>query len=217
MDTARVTRSYLETLSTASLIELSDDYGIDIPEHLNRQFIIGELLEASSEDFSDEADLVESDNILQTETLPNSYNETRLSIVLRNPVWCYVYWDFKKKEYAAFLKDPAFIGFSIVFMFFVGEDHDTPADTFEVPISLKDRERFVLMQHPGFYARAALVAKQKKTKAQLLVESSLLALPGGLPDLSSKTLNKTVSPVLKLSGLPDILLAQYVNHRQSFS
>jgi len=217
MDTSRVTRSYLETLSTASLLELSDEYGIDIPEHLNRQFIIGELLEASNENFSDKDDLVETDKISQVENLPKSYNETKISVVLRNPVWCYVYWDFKKKEYTTYIKDPEFMGFSIVFMFFVGKDHDTPADTFEVPVSLKDRERFVLMQHPGFYVRAALVAKQKNKKSQLLVESSLLSLPGGLPDLSSQTLNKSVSPVLKLSGLPDILLAQYVNHRQSFS
>ena len=46
MDTMLVSRTYLESLSTADLISLADEYGIDIPENLNRRFIIGELLEA---------------------------------------------------------------------------------------------------------------------------------------------------------------------------
>ena len=49
MDTVNVTRSYLERLSTSDLISLADEYGIDIPEDLNRRFIIGELLEATEE------------------------------------------------------------------------------------------------------------------------------------------------------------------------
>ncbi|OJF77090.1 MAG: hypothetical protein BKP49_02825 [Treponema sp. CETP13] len=220
MDTSNVTRFYLETLSTAALIEIADYYGIDIPEHLNRQFIIGELLEAASDQEkgqSSEEELIETADIVKVEALPKTYNETKISIVMRNPVWCFVYWDYKTKEYEAFLKDPDFLGFSIVFMFLFGKNDDTPADTFEVPITKKDRARFVLMQHPGFYARAALVAKHREKKQQVLVESKLICLPGGLPDLSSKTINKTVSPILKLSGLPDILVSQYVKHRQSFS
>lgn len=220
MDTSNVTRLYLETLSTASLIEIADFYGIDIPEHLNRQFIIGELLEVTSDQKAEqpsEADLIETTDIVKVEALPKTYNETKISIVMRNPVWCFVYWDYKKKEYESFVHDPDFLGFSVVFMFLFGEDDDTPADTFEVPITKKDRARFVLMQHPGFYARAALVAKYREKKQHVLVESKLVCLPDGLPDLSSKTINKTVPPILKLSGLTDILVSQYVKHRQSFS
>ena len=44
-----LSRTYLETLSTADLISLADDYGIDIPDDLNRRFIIGELLEFADE------------------------------------------------------------------------------------------------------------------------------------------------------------------------
>lgn len=217
MDTSHITRSYLETLSTVSLLEMADSYEIDIPENLNRQFIMGELLEAIAEEETDKSGLIENDKISSTEALAKSYNETRISVVMQNPVWSCVYWDFKKKEFNSFVKDVDFIGFSIVFMFYIGNNDDTPADTFEVPVSEKDRIRFVLMQHPGFYTRAALVIKRRNTKVQFLAESELIVLPSGLPDLSSKTLNKTVSPILKLSGLPEILLSQYVQHRQSFS
>ncbi|HZK19615.1 MAG TPA: DUF4912 domain-containing protein [Treponemataceae bacterium] len=217
MDTARVTRLYLETLSTDALRDLADDYGIDVPEHLNRRFIIGELLEASSEDDVKENDLQESEEIPEFEILPKTYNETKISVVMRNPVWCYVYWDIKESELISFVEDPAFSEFSILCMFFAEKEDEIPVDTFEVPISTQDRERFVFIQNPGYYLCVALVAKRENIKPQMLVKTTLLFLPRGLPDLSSKTLSKSVSPVLKLSGLQDIRQSQYAKHRQSFS
>jgi hypothetical protein len=43
MENKSFTLAYLETLSSADLIALADDYGIDIPDNLNRRFIIGKL------------------------------------------------------------------------------------------------------------------------------------------------------------------------------
>ena len=50
MERADITRSYLETLSSADLNDLAEEYGIDIPEDLTRRFVIAELLEAAVED-----------------------------------------------------------------------------------------------------------------------------------------------------------------------
>ena len=49
MERINITRSYLETLSSEDLNNLADDYGIDMPEDLNRRFVISELLEAAAE------------------------------------------------------------------------------------------------------------------------------------------------------------------------
>ena len=77
MDTSVVSRVYLETLSTADLIALADEYGIDIPENLNRRFIIGELLEAAEEiNDSNSEEMQEVDEIPSSFTLPLSYNKT---------------------------------------------------------------------------------------------------------------------------------------------
>ena len=46
---SRLTRAKLETLSSAELLEIADEYGIDAPDDLNRQFIIGDLLELAGE------------------------------------------------------------------------------------------------------------------------------------------------------------------------
>ena len=49
MENIPISLSYLETLSTADLIELAEEYDLDIPEQLNRRFIIAELLEIADE------------------------------------------------------------------------------------------------------------------------------------------------------------------------
>ncbi len=44
-----LSREYLETLSSIELIRLADEYGIDIPDDLSRQFIIGDLIQLGEE------------------------------------------------------------------------------------------------------------------------------------------------------------------------
>ena len=96
-----LSRQYLETLTSADLIELADEYGIDIPEGLSRRFVIGELLEAIDDPRSDKKDdLAVNDSNVQTPVvLPKSYNETQITVILRNPAWAFVYWDLNESDY----------------------------------------------------------------------------------------------------------------------
>ena len=63
MEEKILSRQYLESISTADLISLAFDYGIDIPENLSRRFVIGELLEAAQEleSETDEEQMAESE------------------------------------------------------------------------------------------------------------------------------------------------------------
>ena len=91
MENKFLTLSHLETLSSADLIALADDYGIDIPDELNRRFIIGELLEvggeldrapARSSSMNENAEIPE-----ENWDLPDSFNSTEISVILQNPAW----------------------------------------------------------------------------------------------------------------------------------
>ena len=97
MEKHELSRSYLETLSTADLISLADDYDIDIPVELNRRFIIGELLDVADElqkENKNEMIIASSAGTAEdVDKLPESYNETRVDVLLRNPPWAYVYRD----------------------------------------------------------------------------------------------------------------------------
>lgn len=90
-------RAHLESLSTSDLVRLADEHGIDIPEGLNRRFIIGELLELGEENLraaSDSALVIDGEFTIPADILPETYNETQITLLMRDPGWVFVYWDF---------------------------------------------------------------------------------------------------------------------------
>ena len=70
MDDAIITRSYLETLSFSDLKKLADEYGVDVPEDLDRRFLLSELLEIAEESRQDKTAgmIISFENSLNTST-----------------------------------------------------------------------------------------------------------------------------------------------------
>ena len=90
-------RVHLDSLSTKELINLAEANGIDIPEGLNRRFIIGELLDLHNEILVDSmavSDLADTKVFPKKKKLPFTYNETMITALLRDPGWIFVFWDF---------------------------------------------------------------------------------------------------------------------------
>lgn len=219
MDTTYITRSYLETLSSADLLELSDEYGLDIPENLNRRFLIGEILEAVNDEHNSTSleDLTESTAVVEITELPKTYNETQITIMMRNPVWCFVYWDFRDADFIATTKSSGFLGFVLRVSFFEDQKDVKPSDGFEIPVSNQDREQYILLPATAKCVRIDLVAEFKNIEPECMAVSRVIAMQKGYPDISSASLGREVSPIMKLSGLPELLHSQFINHRQSFS
>jgi hypothetical protein len=64
-----ISREYLESLSFSDLSNLADKYGIDVPENLDRRFLIAEILEIV-EEFNDEReDMQVSSEVSEEEIL----------------------------------------------------------------------------------------------------------------------------------------------------
>lgn len=133
MERVDITRAYLETLSSADLNDLAEEYGIDIPEDLTRRFVIAELLEAAAEDERAQAsDLRDIQGTAEpvsgkTPDLPASYNENRVTAVLRNPAWCYIYWDIKQSDFSSVTKDSSFKSFVLRISYFKKKAIKVPA------------------------------------------------------------------------------------------
>ena len=64
MESKKLDRNYLETLSSAELISIADEYGVDIPDDLNRRLIIGDLLELA-EEMNSSAEKTETISVLE--------------------------------------------------------------------------------------------------------------------------------------------------------
>ena len=218
-----MSRSYLESLSSADLISLADDYGIDVPDDLNRRFIIGELLEIATElhqEKGEDIDIVSGDGAsLASDTLPESFNETQIGVVLRNPVWAFVYWDIKEADLTRLREDFDFSALVLRVAFFADEDAPVPQESFDVQIALSDREQYVLLPAGKRFFRIDIIALFSGKAEENLAISRKVAIPVGSDVLNTAFPGRdlAIPALVELSAMKDLLRAHYEQHRQSFS
>ncbi len=219
MDKEFLSRLHLESMSTADLISLADDYGIDIPDNLNRRFIIRELLEFAEElRLGQEENVVISDNIEISESLPQSYNETKIYAVLRNPVWVFVFWDIQENQFSSLVEDEEFSGFFLQPVFFDSKTAELSSDFFEIQITPADRQQYVFIPTGKKYLSVYLKCNLGSKGIQTLAYTARILLPPTSKMVSElqpgKKLN--VPPLLELSGMEELLREQFVEYRQTF-
>ena len=93
----KFTRAYLQTLSTDALFGLADQYGLFLSSDLTRHLLIGELLDLDDGVANDEyggASIATSKGLHEA---AYSYNMTEIRVILKNPLWFFVFWDFHKR------------------------------------------------------------------------------------------------------------------------
>ena len=214
-----LSRSYLETLTTDDLVRLGDDFGVDIPHALNRRLIIGELLEMQ-EDFR----LNSSDSSLYQETgaggdaeaSANSYNETSVSILLRNPGWLFVFWDFSAREFSACEQKRGFKSFGLRVSFFDDASLASPRDAFDTAIPSSDRNRYIHLPGQDCFCRADLIAMNRHEKDIVLAQSNAVFLPPAAGIDLRKNESDEEPPILLLSGIEALKRKYRRCHRHSF-
>jgi len=97
---AELTIPYLESLSTGELIELAAQYGLDIPYGLERVFIIEELfyLDHDAKDVN-QYDIDHHDDrhdeFKEFKVLPRQYHVSCVEVLIRDPLWAFVFWEIK--------------------------------------------------------------------------------------------------------------------------
>ena len=222
MENNLLTLSHLETLSSADLIALADDYGIDIPENLNRRFIIAELLEVAQEfnqkpapvQIMDEGGEVPENS----SELPESFNETEISVIFRNPAWAFVFWDISAEALKRISESSRFKNLVLRILYFENFDDVTPVAYYDIDISLSDREQYVLLEAGKKFFRIDLVAFFSDGTSDNLTISEKLQMPT-TPQIFAKALpgeEFEVPKILELSGIKKLLKSHYEKYRQSF-
>ncbi|MBQ0051946.1 MAG: DUF4912 domain-containing protein [Treponema sp.] len=223
MDNSLLTLQHLETLSSADLIALADDYGIDIPDNLNRRFIIGELLEIAAELQMEESapaiEIVDDDlENASSEELPFTFNETQISVVLRNPAWAFVYWDISEAAVKQMEESMRFESLILRTCYFENEDDVNPIEFFDVQIDFSTRQQYILLENNKKYLRMDLVAIFDDGSSDNLCISRKVKLPA-LPAILTKAKpgeEIEVPELLEISGMKKLLKNHYEKYRQSF-
>ncbi|MBQ1709648.1 MAG: DUF4912 domain-containing protein [Treponema sp.] len=214
-----ISRTYLETLSFSDLVQLADEYGVDVPEDLDRRFLIEELLEIIAEESNNnEEEMIIStgENIDTSEVLTGNYNETQVSGVLRNPAWLFVFWNISESD-ATKLKEIPDCTLKLRICTLKDPKDTVPVEAFEVQTSSDSQEQYVLIPAGKKYIKIELVYVTAKS-GKVLAFSPVITIPQGAAMLNDLQLGRQTdfSPVIELSGMKKILTEHYKNHRHSF-
>ncbi len=219
MEDEKINRVYLETLSFSDLVKLADEYGVDVPEDLDRHLLIGELLELSEENRQDDGPnmiISSGEGSCQDINLPKSYNETQISCVLRNPVWAFVFWDVSETDLNMLHQIP---DFKIALRVCILAAHDdlVPKEVFEIEIPKGVNEQYVLLPFNKNFIRVELIYSSGNNR-EVLAFSSVVTIPKSSDNAFDfqPGIQKEYPEIIKLSGIEKLMLDQYKNYRHSF-
>jgi hypothetical protein len=205
-----LSRSRLEGLSSGELIALADSFGIDIPQGLERIFIIEELLEYSNKDEQEEKDDLEVvPAYLETAALPKQYNISFIEVIIRDPLWAFVFWEIKTHDREIHESADDFNGYCLSVI------QVDEGETFRVSVNADDCARYL-----GFAEHSS--AAQGRYKINLCVlhgdqevqiaSSAPFCLPRLIDD--EEILKMKETPLLRLSGVYDLSITKSTD-RQS--
>ncbi len=219
-----MTRERLDGLPMHALLELSRKESLEVDYDLPRDELIGELFEAFEEDRRERESL--NNLIVKMEQskfaglsddkpeptvadmdprIPESYDENRISLVLRDPTWALAIWEVKRKDQKVSGQDYEFRGYGLKVM-----EHPHHVDAlpdpaakavFLIPIPQALGTRYIHLPTPGrWYSLELHVLHDRETR--FLRRSLLIFSPKELPanPLDRKGLGLHHKRMLELSG-----------------
>ena len=219
MNEEPINRASLEKLSFSDLVQLADEYGVDVPEDLDRRFLIAELLELGEESNSKEDEMVIASDTDEQQPLvfSGNFNETQVSCVLRNPAWLFVFWNLNTSDLAKLADDPL-CSLRLRICSLTDPKDLKPEEAFEVQTSSQSQEQYILVPKGKKYIKVELICVSGGT-TEVLAFSPVVSIPQGSSLVNDLQPGRDVefSPVIELSGMKEIITEQYKNHRHSFS
>ena len=138
MITPGYTTQFLERLSTHELITLAEEHGLDIPHELERVFIIEELLYLDRQGIGASAETEEQLLLLKR------HNISLIEILVRDPLWAFVFWEVKGHDRELYENDEDFNGYCLrVIPFRENSSKPDMAGSFTVALDKNDSARYL--------------------------------------------------------------------------
>ncbi len=206
-------KAALQTMSTDELLQLADHYGIFLSADLTRRLIIGELLDLEDEENNTEQETPANDD---DNSIPVSYNMTQIGIVLKDPLWFFVFWDFHEQLFSTLTKSEDFLGFFLRVHSIDPENTTKTLDFFDIHIPETDRKRYV---HVSFYEcvhRIDLMAGFSDGKEQVLAKSTTIPMNRNIIPQRLCVSQNSANRIMTLSGLAALKKSHFRHYRQAF-
>ena len=204
----QISRHRLESLSTPELVKLAEDFGIDIPPGLERIFIIEELLlenaYLSEPKTEDEIQIIPS--YTESVALPKQYNISFVEVIIRDPLWAYVFWEIKNHDREMHENTDDFKGYFLrVIPLIDGENiQKSKENFFTVLIDKSDSARYLGFAEHSPQTEGRYIIKLGVIRGESEVQIAV-SQPFNMPRLIESTnfCGTDSSPLILLSGAPD--------------
>jgi hypothetical protein len=201
-----VSRIRLESLSTGELIKLADSFGIDIPHGLERIFIIEEILEYyNALDIEVTDDLEINPSCSDTAALPKQYNISYIEVIIRDPLWVFVYWEIKGHDREIHENADDFKGYCLRIVPLNEEKTESKEDSFTLPVSADDCARYIGFAEHTSQTQSSYIIKLGVIRGDSelqIIESLPFHLPKLIRNINIFSMKE--NPLVHLSGIQDL-------------
>ncbi|MDR2630961.1 MAG: DUF4912 domain-containing protein, partial [Spirochaetaceae bacterium] len=210
------TRSYLESLTTAELAKLADNYGVDIPPGIERIFIIEELLDLEGEggDGSGREGEIPLGNmeLLEPVPVPKQYHITYIDVLIRDPLWVYAFWEIKGYDKDLHERADDFEGYHLKIVPLPDKKRPVfnPDDSFSIPVGIGDSAWYIGFPPVGGRFRVEIDVSRGGEEIVLAV-SRPFTLPKLLDLPEWKNGRNSEEPLVQLSGIDEIPILRNID------
>ena len=212
----KFTRSYLQTLSTDALFTLADQYGLFLSSDLTRHLLIGELLDLDDGAVYDEDGVDSISTSAKSQEASYSYHMTEIWVVLKNPLWFFVFWDFHKRLFTELTEAKDFSFFSLRVHSLDPENTSKSLDFFDIQVLKDDRRHYVHVSFEEYLHRIDLMAHFTNGREQVLAQSNVVSMQRkNIPQRLCISQN-AVTKIIGLSGLAALKKSHFRHYRQAF-
>ena len=213
---AELTLPYLESLSTGELIELAVKNGLDIPPGLERVFIIEELFYldhdaegAGAKNAHHDINQVDAqhDAFKEFAVLPKQYHISFIEVIIRDPLWAFVFWEIKAHDRSHYESAPGFRGYSLrvtPFRESALKENRLQADeaaSFIVAVDIDDYARYLGFPPEGGRCFKVELCMRNHEDYTVLAQSRLFTLPRLIEPTSNELTTVYRNPFACLSGV----------------
>ncbi len=214
-----MTRDRLQSLSYSSLKEIAKREGIANYQNLSMSKLIEAVVEALEEDKNERITLnniiirgeekkydifrdeeIESQDITNY-AVPETYNETKVHLMLVEPYLAYAYWDFSEKDRMVYANTSKH---EKLFLRVFEELHEKPGDNslnfFDIPVKIQDEKWYINLPHKNasYYIKIILFMYGEE---KILCTSNIITSPARAIEDVKSDYALTNEDVLLLAGL----------------
>lgn len=203
---------------------MADNYGAEVPENVTRDEL-EDLVEEAAEEWYREHRETNNHSVRIEETkydiqaadrpeqwaedeieLPESYNETRIVLLLRDPGWAFAYWDLRNTDRHEFQRSDTFEGLLLRVFTLPRSDAriDEARDRFDIPITLLDERWYINLPEQETCYRLELVALIDEGERRLATSNVIYAPRGMMADARDESDVGIGDRIIAQTGIHDL-------------